>query len=347
MNKDSMYFFETVRDYLTVYLPKQKGTSNHTVRSYKTAMNQFLDYASDILNKPLSSFCFSDTSIELVEGFLAKMEDDAGWSAKTRNLKLSAIRSFYQYASNHDISLISYYQELMTIPEKKTNNNCDIEFFSESALKTILAQPDLNKDKEFRNLMIMILLYDTGARIQEILDLKLQDIRIYGNKANITLTGKGKKKRIVPIMDKTLGHLKNYIQKFHPDYDCKQYVFYTIHNGLPTQMSQDNVQKFIDRYVKAAKMVNPEVPDHIYCHMFRHSRAMHLYRNGMPLPLVSEWLGHAQINTTRMFYANADTEMKRNAINAATSNYNPLVGNEYDFDFKNDEILLKKLYGLV
>ena len=94
-----------------------------------------------------------------------------------------------------------------------------------------------------------------------------------------------------------------------------------------------------------ANNADSSFPKHIYCHMFRHSRAMHLYRNGMPLPLVSEWLGHAQINTTREFYANADTEMKRKAIKAASSVIEIIDNNTYDYDF-DDEELLKKLYSL-
>ena len=111
-------------------------------------------------------------------------------------------------------------------------------------------------------------------------------------------------------------------------------------------MSQDNVQKFIDGYCQKAKEKGLEIRSHIYCHMFRHSRATHLYRNGMALPLVSEWLGHVNINTTRDYYANADIEMKRKAINEATSLINPIRSKEYGFDYDNDEELLKKLYGL-
>lgn len=103
-------------------------------------------------------------------------------------------------------------------------------------------------------------------------------------------------------MEKTVEHLKKYIKQFHSDLiDDDTPLFYTKHDGMKTKMSQDNVQKFIDKYSTMAKSEGLIVPKHIYCHMFRHLRAMHLYRNGMALSLVSEWLGHAQINTTRGF----------------------------------------------
>lgn len=102
-------------------------------------------------------------------------------------------------------------------------------------------------------------------------------------------------------MDKTVKHLKRYLDDY--DLNSDDYVFFTLHHGERTKMNPDTVQKLIDRYCIMANNVDSKFPRHIYCHMFRHSRAMHLYRNGMPLPLVSEWLGHAQINTTREFYA--------------------------------------------
>lgn len=347
MNKETLYFFEMIRDFLNTYLPRQKAVSDHTVKSYKTALNQFLDFSSKKLCKPLCEFTFNDTDVALIESFLLYGEDELLWSISTRNLKLAAVRSFYRYAANHDIALVACYQNLMTIPEKKDFNSYEVDFFSESALKTILEQPDTSLPKELRNLMIMILLYDSGGRIQEILDLTLNDLHFNENTPYVSLTGKGKKTRLVPLMEKTVSHLKQYILKFHPDSKGDNYLFYTVHNGCPTKMSQDNVQKFIDRYAILAREKNPEVPQHVYCHMFRHSRAMHLYRNGMPLPLVSEWLGHVQINTTRKFYANADTRMKKEAIDAATSKMNPVLIKDYDFDFTNDEQLLKKLYGLM
>lgn len=160
-------------------------------------------------------------------------------------------------------------------------------------------------------MVFMILMYDTGARTQELLDLRLSDLRTNSNCPYIIITGKGTKTRHVPIMEKTNQHLKAYINKFHLIENLSEHLFYIDRKGTRTQMSIDNVEKFIDRYGKMANKISPDVPEHIYPHMWGHSRAMHLYRNGMPLPLVAEWLGHANMDTTRRFYANADTTMKR------------------------------------
>ena len=111
-------------------------------------------------------------------------------------------------------------------------------------------------------------------------------------------------------------------------------------------MSPDNVSKFIKKYGEMARSMHAEIPTHLHPHMFRHSRAMHLYRNGMPLPLLSEWLGHAQMHTTLTYYANADTKMKQEAIEKATSSFNPLFSDDLEIDWENDDEMIKKLCGL-
>lgn len=347
MTNDSILFYRMIRDYLSIFLSKQKGASHHTVRSYKTTLNQFTDYMASYLSTKLNKLSFSLSSVQLIESFLDDGESNRHWSVKTRNQKLAAIRSFYKYASSHDTTLTVYYLEIKNVSIKKEIKGMNIDFFTEETLKIILAQPDPIKPKDMRNLVMMILMYDTGARIQELLDLKVKNLYLNTSTPYVMLIGKGSKTRLVPIMNKTVNHLNNYMRQFHSDLsDYDVLLFYTIHNGMRTQMSQDNMQIIIDRYCKMAINKGVDVPTHIYSHMFRHSRAMHLYRNGMPLPLVSEWLGHAQLSTTREFYANADIEMKRTAINAATSKLNPIKLDDYEFDFDNDDELLKKLYGL-
>lgn len=191
----------------------------------------------------------------------------------------------------------------------------------------------------------MILLYDTAARNQEILDLRLIDIHSIQKDPYIVITGKGHKTRLVPIMKKTVEHFEKYTKIIHQQSDGNSYLFYTIRNGERMQMSPDNTEKFIKKYGESAREKNSEVPPNVHPHMFRHSRAMYLYRGGMPLPLLAEWLGHVQLETT-WIYANADTHMKREAIEKATSKINPLKTKGKVIDWHNDEELIKKLYGL-
>ena len=111
-------------------------------------------------------------------------------------------------------------------------------------------------------------------------------------------------------------------------------------------MSPDCSERFVKKYGTAAHNVNPKVPESLHCHMFRHSRSMHLYKSGMPMVLLAEWLGHAQISST-LIYANADTEMKKEAIMKATSKLNPLLSGETAYlEWEDDEALIRQLYGL-
>lgn len=347
MNNDSVTFFRMIRDFLGVFMTNQKGASDHTVRSYRQTLNQLLDYLSEKIDVKKFELSFNDISIGSIEGFLDYGEMNLNWNVCTRNQKLSAIKSFLKFAGNHESTLSAHYLEICSIPVKNTQKRQSIDFFTEDELGILLSQPDQRRKKDVRNLTMMILMYDTGCRIQELLDLRVHNVHLDDRCPSATINGKGKKTRIVPLMEKTVEHLKKYMSLYFPDGPGDdELLFYTIHNGERTSMSQDNVQKFIDGYCQKAKEKGLEIRSHIYCHMFRHSRATHLYRNGMALPLVSEWLGHVNINTTRDYYANADIEMKRKAINEATSLINPIRSKEYSFDYDNDEELLKKLYGL-
>lgn len=335
--------FRLIRDYLTVYLPEQKCCSPHTIKSYRETLNQLFDFI--ILEKgvPLTDVTFEMINSRLLADYLAWLEKERNCSVSTRNQRLAGIRSFFKYAGRMDLTVTVFQNELKKVPFKQTVSKT-VDFMTEEALKAVLAQPDPTTKSGLRNLFFMILLYDTGARNQEILNAKVKDF-CDSTTPCIHLIGKGNKKRIVPVMEKTIEHFRNYIALYHQEYHPDRYLFYTVRHGIQQQMSDDNVARFMKKYGKTAKESCSEVPDNLHPHMFRHSRAIHLYRAGMPLALVSEWLGHAQLETTQI-YAYADTEMKRKAIQKATGPLNPLMSNEQAPCWKGDEQLIRKLYGL-
>ena len=159
------------------------------------------------------------------------------------------------------------------------------------------------------------------------------------------VNGKGHKKRIIPLMSKTMEIYQLYKKKFH-NQNCSalDYLFYTIHNGETFPMSTDNVAKFILRYAEKARERCTEIPNRVHPHMFRRSRAMHLYQSGMPLALISEFLGHENPETT-LIYASSDTEMKRKAIEKASSHLSLNDQNTIP-SWSNDDEMIRKLYGL-
>ena len=199
-----------------------------------------------------------------------------------------------------------------------------------------------------RDRFILLLMYDTAVRLQELIDIRICDIRLGKTPVLTIKRGKGSKTREVPLMKQTVEHYLNYRQAFHPgegDYsDCP--LFYMTRRGVKTPLDSSTVRKLVITYGETAHKRCRDVPEHIHPHMLRHSRAMHLYQHGMDLTLVSQWLGHASLETT-LIYAYADTEMKRKAIESAMPVGNPLIKklNSKRYTVTDDE-MLKKLYGL-
>jgi site-specific recombinase XerD len=157
----------------------------------------------------------------------------------------------------------------------------------------------------------------------------------------VIVHGKGKKIRMIPIMKETVQHYKSYMKRFHQDKENNVPVFYTEIHGAKHTMSDDNVARFIRKYASLARSTCADVPERVTPHMFRHSS----YRKGVPLPLISEWLGHSNLETT-LIYAYADTEMKRAAIEGATNANHPIRKAKGFESVTLDDDTLKRLYGL-
>ena len=344
MNDKSRKYFELIRDFLTIYLPEQKAGSPKTEKSYKEVLHLLTSFISEFIGIKYGNVAFEHITRKNVEAFLDWLENTRDCVVSTRNQRLAGIRSFVKYASDRNIELVACHQELKKIPTKNSEEPIVVKYFSESALKTILQMPDALAKKGFRNLVLMTLLYDTGARIQELMDITLGDLHLE-NYPHVVITGKGRKTRFVPIMARTADLCKKYLKKAHPHSALKDPFIYTVHKGEKTFMSPDNAEKLVRKYGELARQVNKEVPEDLYPHMFRHSRAVHLYRGGMPLALLAEWLGHSQLETT-LIYAYADTTMKREAIEKATSKISALRQEANAIEWENDEEMIRRLYGL-
>jgi site-specific recombinase XerD len=337
-----------VHDFLIIYLPKHRHVSPNTIRSYKKALDQFFDYVKVAKSVPLGDVTFEMVTAETVTAFLDYLEDERKCGISTRNQRLTAIRSFIAYVAMMDIAVAANLTELEGIPLKKTASMV-IEYMSEEAVSAVLSVVDTTTPLGFRDRCIMMLMYDSAARIQELIDVKLGDFR-WGKKPTVLLHGKGGgKDRSVPISEKTAEHIRLYITQFHEatKSDPNAPLFYSVIHGKRNHLSLRCVRELIRKHGKSAKVKCAEVPENVHPHMFgRHSRAMHLYQHGMPLELISQWLGHANLETTLM-YARADTEHKRKAIEKATAN-----GKKSPTDISpkrfaiTDEATLKRLAGL-
>lgn len=337
-------FYKAIRDFLNVYLVKQKNYSPNTQRSYREALNLLLLYFKTELGIEYTQVGFEDLTYSNISGFLTWLDVKRHCSPSTVNLRLMAVRSFTKYTSIVDPSRIYLQVDVGNVEVRKCQGKV-VEFLSVSALTALMEQPDLNKKNGFRDYCFMKLMYDTAARCQELVDVRIGDLSIRGANPAIYLTGKGRKMRIVPLSADIVDLLKRYMDAMHPALSRKDsdYLFYTTIHGTRGKMSTDTVSLFMKKYGATGKRICTEMPERVHPHQLRHSRAMHLYRSGMPLVLLSEFLGHADVNTTRV-YAWADTEMKRRAIQRATG---ANTAEAVEPIWENDEQMIKRLYGLV
>ncbi len=275
-----------------------------------------LDFVKEKTEKAFNELSFDDIDRNMISNFLDYLETDRGCGVSTRNQRLNCIKAFYKYASQEDISAVCYLNEIEKVKVTKQPKKL-VDHMSEEAVKTIINQPGTTTEIGKRDAFMMLFLYRTGIRVQELVDIKLADIRL-GNHPSLTVCGKGSKVRSVPLREDTVNHLKQYLERFHKNktmYD-NDFLFYTIRNGIRKRMTEDNVRCLVRKYGKTARKECPEVPENVHPHLFRHSLAMSLYQNGVDLSLVSQWLGHSCVETT-LIYAHADTEMKRKAIDKA------------------------------
>jgi len=338
--------FSCVSDYLQSYLPDQRKRSPNTIRAYRKSLELLFDFVKEKKGVKLSSITFDMIDRKTMEAFLSQLVKERNCGISTQNHRLQCIRAFYSYAAEVEITAVSHCDMIKKIRTAAVPQPL-VPHMSEAAIAALLEQPDKTTIKGLRDFFIMLFLYQTGARVQELLDVRMCDIR-FGNANTAVLHGKGGKVRAVPLREMFVEHLREYVSVFHPgegEYS-KQHLIYVLRDGVKKRMTEDNVRHLAHIYGESAKTSCPEVPDNVHPHLFRHSRAMHLYQNGVDLTLVSQWLGHSKLDTT-LIYAHADTEHKRKAIAAAIPEESPL--SQYvntERYYADDDDIFKRFCGL-
>ncbi len=309
-------FYRHLREWFTVFLPRQRGAAGNTITACRHTWNMLLGFTADRHHVPVQKITFAMVDRATVAAFLEHMRTARAWTASTYNQRLACIRSFFTYAAAAEPVLAVYLADLAVIPRLNGPGPAVVKHMSAGAVAALLAAPDSATRTGLRDQFFMILMYDLAARDGEMLAMTLGDLDV--QRLTADLLGKGAKPRRLPITGQTAAHFERYAAVFHPDADPAVPMFYTIRNRQRGPMSDDNAARFIRQHASTARAGCPDLPGRVHPHMLRHSRALHLYQNGMPLPLLTEWLGHADPETT-LIYARADTEMKRQALEKAHS----------------------------
>lgn len=314
-------FFSRTYDFLEVYLPRQAGRSPDTVDCYRDGLTQFRRFARERLGKGVGELEFGDVGRDAALSFVEWMRG-GGASAGTCNARLAALRSYLWYAADADVAVQSVALAVSRVPQAKGPSKVR-EALSPAALAAVLSAPDPSTLEGMRDRALLATLYDTGVRLSELVGLDVGDLVLSGPDPSALVTGKGNKQRAVALSDVTVGHLSQLVRVCHgDDPDPASPVFCVRRRGSWSRMSGGNVERIVRKHAAAAREACPEVPESVYPHMFRRTRGTDLYRAGVPIELVSALLGHASVDTTRV-YAKASTEMLREAMGAAPSPAGP------------------------
>lgn len=302
-------FARELTSFLGQYLPGQRNASRHTVAAYRDTFKLFLRYCQIVHQIRPDQLRLNRITYPLVVGFLDWLEQDRHNKIATRNQRLAAVHAFCLFVQTDTPDHLNEWQRILAIPRKKTPRPL-IPFLTTDEMTILLQQPRSGS----RDQVLLATLYDTGARVQELLDLTPRDIRL-DPPAVVTLRGKGQKTRQVPILQNTRQLLENYLRKARsaPGY-AEPPVFL---NQYRTPLTRRGVSYLVDKYVEQAQgVVGFHVQDRITPHVFRHSKAVHMLQAGINLVYIRDFLGHATITSTEI-YARADTAMKREALEKA------------------------------
>jgi integrase/recombinase XerD len=298
-----------LKRFFSHYLPVQKGLSINTLHSYRDAIKLLLCYAADMGSLSVDDLTVEEISEKTVLNFLDAVENDRRCSKRTRNSRLAAIRSLFAFIAREDPELVLHCQQIRAIPLKRTEHKM-IEYLEEKEMQAIFDSVDVNTRTGMRDRALFMLLYNTGARVSEVVNLKLCDL-LLDDAPQLTLHGKGNKDRSCPLWPETVAALRTYINDYRPKVVETRHVFLNA-NGNP-------ITRFGIRYVtrkyglKAQKMHLGIEAKPLNPHRIRHTTAMHLLRAGNDINMVSYWLGHAGLNTTHV-YIEIDMEMKRKML---------------------------------
>jgi integrase/recombinase XerD len=301
-----------LRRFLTAHLAGLRGCSPNTVASYRDTFKLLIAFFRDDRSIPPERLTLDRIDAAAITGFLKWLETSRHNSVSTRNQRLAAVSSFYRWMQSQDPTQMACCQDILAIPAKKQPQPA-VNHLTVEQTRRLLAQPHRSTRQGRRDATLLATLYDTAARVQELADLVVRDIRL-DRPALIALTGKGHKTRHVPLLDNTAALLHAYLAEHHlntPGHDDHPLFF----NQHGSKLSRGGIAWITRKY--QTQTADPTLTNaDITPHTLRHSKAMHLYEAGIPLPYIRDILGHVDLSTTDI-YARASTEAKRRALEAA------------------------------
>ncbi|MCS3530006.1 site-specific integrase [Chryseobacterium sp. JUb7] len=327
-------FAKHLENFFIKYLIGECNSSKHTIRAYRDAFTLLLIFMKDEKNINADNLQLKHLNRNVVLDFLQWLEYEHRNEISTRNQRYAAIKSFCKYLQYEEPMRISEWQNIRSIRLKKDKSG-SFSYLSIDAIKLLLDQVPLNSRSSRRDLALLALLYDSGARVQEIADLTPDSIR-FDNPNTIRLVGKGNKQRIVPLQKEQTDLLKNYIQDFGLNkFGREKSPLFS--NRIGEKLTTAGITYILKKYALSARLQNEDlIPSKISPHIIRHSKAMHLLQGGVNLVYIRDFLGHKSIQTTEI-YARADSKQKREALESVYVNVLPESNTERSWE-KNPKL---------
>lgn len=299
-------FSKLVQKFLTSYLIGECNYSQNTKKSYSTTLLLFVNFMEKEKKIKANKIEIESITKETVIQFLNWLETLRKVSISTRNQRLACLKSFYKYVLSNEIDLFDNCSSILSIKNKKTPSRI-ISYFTEDEIKMMIKY--LNDNKNLKRLTMFCVLYETGARVSEFINIKIADLNLREN-ANIILYGKGNKVRAVPISEELVKLIGKYLNDAYINYG-ENYLFYSSYKKKYTRQS---INFMIKTLVSKLKEVYPDNFKGCYHpHSFRHTKATHLYNNGTSLLNVKEFLGHSSLTSTEI-YATPNIKKQREEI---------------------------------
>lgn len=330
-NLNNTYISYWLRRFLQDYVIVVRNLSSNTRLSYRDTMRMLLPYLASVTGSHPEKLKIDQLSSQNVIGFLKHIEGTRNISPASRNQRLSSILAFGKFISANNPEYGELYRQLTLIPKKKCPKPM-IGYLERDEIEAILSTPDKTSKQGYRDYLILLFMYNTGARVDEVVNFKIIDYD-YGNSI-VTLHGKGNKDRRCPLWKSTNHELKRYLEN-----TCsKEYVFL---NRLNRQLTRFGIYNMITKYAELASDDKPSIgKKHVTPHVIRHTTATHLLQAGVDINTIRAWLGHVSINTTNV-YAEVSMKAKADALDCCE-----VIHKENDKSWKKDQDIMSFLNSL-
>jgi site-specific recombinase XerD len=300
-------FAALLERFFTERLIRQRQASPHTIASYRDSFRLLLQFAKRRLRKPPSRLSLEEIDAPLVTTFLDDLEANRRIGARTRNHRLTAIRSFFHYVSYEEPAHAQQIQRVLAIPGKRFAKTL-VQFLNRAEVEALLAAPDRHVWHGRRDYALLLLALQTGLRLSELTALRPRDLHL-GRGAHVRCVGKGRKERCTPLTKQTVSVLKTWMQESAPGAD--DWLFTTTRGG---RLSPDAVQDLMDKHRSIAVQACPSLEkNRVTPHVLRHTLAMELLQAGVDRSVIALWLGHESVETTQI-YLDANLALKEQIL---------------------------------